>query len=167
VSKAPAPLAIEHVAPSKLKAAPYNPRRMSAEARAKLERGIGEFGLVDPIIARRKDKMVIGGHQRLTSALAMGLTSVPVVYLDGISDTRAKALNILLNNPAAGGEYDNDLLADALRSLVDDGFDASLTGFDLTELDALLNPVSVVGVDSTESVWEEKSNCCPKCGFTW
>ena len=31
-------LAIEHVAPSTLNAAPYNPRKMSAEARAKLER---------------------------------------------------------------------------------------------------------------------------------
>jgi ParB-like chromosome segregation protein Spo0J len=69
---------------------------MGADERKRLERGIKEFGLVDPIIARRSDGMVIGGHQRLASAVALGLQTVPVVYLDDISDDRAAALNLLL-----------------------------------------------------------------------
>lgn len=137
-------LAIEHVDPSTLAPAPYNPRKMDAEARKRLERGIREFGLVDPIIARRSDRMVIGGHQRLTSALALGLMSVPVVYLDDISDDRAAALNILLNNQAAAGDFDLPKLTDILSELDAHGFDATLTGFDIDALADMLGHVPEV-----------------------
>lgn len=133
-------LAIEHVAPTLLRPAPYNPRAMDEESRKRLERGIKEFGLVDPIIARRSDGMVIGGHQRLISAKTLGLESVPVVYLDGIDDDRAAALNVLLNNPGAQGEWDMPKLTDLLSELDAHGFDATLTGFDLKELENLLAP---------------------------
>lgn len=131
-------LAIEHVAPSILKPAPYNPRTMNAEERRRLERGIGEFGLVDPIIARRSDNMVIGGHQRLASAISLKLASVPVVYLDDISDDRAAALNILLNNPGAQGDFDMPKPAEILSELDAHGFDATLTGFDDDALATIL-----------------------------
>ncbi len=85
------PLAIEHIAPSKLKPADYNPRTMSDKARNALKRGIEAFGLVDPIIARRKDKLVAGGHQRLHAAKELGLATVPVVFLDDLTDQKAAA----------------------------------------------------------------------------
>ena len=47
---------------------PANPRRISDEELESLTRSIREFGLIDPIIARREDKVVIGGHQRLIAA---------------------------------------------------------------------------------------------------
>ena len=43
-----------------------------------LTRSIQEFGLVDPIIARREDSTVIGGHQRLLAARRLGYKTVPV-----------------------------------------------------------------------------------------
>jgi hypothetical protein len=139
-----AAIAIEYVAPSVLVPAPYNPRTMGAEERQRLERGIQEFGLVDPIIARRSDGLVIGGHQRLASAINLGLASVPVGYLDGVSDDRAAALNVLLNNPAAQGAWDMPKLADILSSLDAEGFDATLTGFDDEELRRILAPTGGV-----------------------
>ena len=63
----PKALTIEQVNPAALNPAAYNPRKMSDSARAALRRGIEAFGLVDPIIARRSDNLVIGGHQRLTA----------------------------------------------------------------------------------------------------
>ena len=51
---------------------PANPRRMSDEELESLTRSIREFGLIDPIIARREDKVVIGGHQRLLAARKLG-----------------------------------------------------------------------------------------------
>ena len=132
-------LTIRQVAPAALTPAPYNPRSMTADARARLERGVREFGFVDPIIARREDGLVIGGHQRLAAAQAIGLATVPVVYLDGISDGRAKALNVLLNNPAAQGEWEMARLADIMRELEEGDFDATLTGFDGDALSGLLS----------------------------
>lgn len=134
----PAGIQIEHVAPDSLVPAPYNPRSMTDEARARLERGIAEFGLVDPIIARREDSLVIGGHQRLTAARKLGLATVPVVYLDGVTDDRAAALNVLLNNPGAQGEWDMVRLSEMLSELDANGFDATVTGFDEGELERLL-----------------------------
>lgn len=132
-----APLKIEHISPKRLNPAKYNPRKMSDTARLRLRRGIEAFGLVDPIIARRKDRLVIGGHQRLTVAREMGLATVPVVFVD-LDDQKAAALNVLLNNPAAQGEWDFALLSGLLSELDAHGFDATLTGFDDEELAKIL-----------------------------
>ena len=71
---------IEHVELDRLRPDPFNPRRITDED---LEaRSIQEFGLVDPIIARREDSVVIAGHQRLLAARRLGLTTVPVILLD-------------------------------------------------------------------------------------
>jgi DNA modification methylase len=130
---------IEQVPPDKLNPAKYNPRKMSETARNALKRGIDAFGMVDPVIARRADNLVIGGHQRLTAAKELGLATVPVVYLDDLDDQKAAALNVLLNNPSAQGEWDFGLLSGLLSDLDANGFDATLTGFSDSELDALLS----------------------------
>ena len=65
-----------------LKADPGNPRRISDEDLEALTRSIREFGLIDPIIARKDDKVIIGGHQRLLAARKLGLKQVPVILVD-------------------------------------------------------------------------------------
>lgn len=59
---------IEQVPIGELRPDPANPRRISDQELESLTRSIREFGLVDPVIARREDKTVIGGHQRLLAA---------------------------------------------------------------------------------------------------
>ncbi len=131
-------LAIAHVAPATLTPAPYNPRTIDEASFARLKRGIAEFGIVDPIVARRSDGLVVGGHQRLRAATDLGLATVPVVYLDDLDDDRTAALNVLLNNPAAQGAWDMGALSGLLSELDGHGFDATLTGFDEAALEALL-----------------------------
>lgn len=131
-------IAIAHVAPDALNPAPYNPRSMTDKARAALKRGIKTFGMVDPIIARRSDNLVVGGHQRLHAAKELGLATVPVVYVDA-DDNQAAALNVLLNNPSAQGEWDFSKLSGLLSELDASGFDATLTGFDDVALEAMLS----------------------------
>lgn len=144
-------LTIEYVAPGVLNPAPYNPRRMDDDAMQRLKRGIAEFGLVDPLIARREDGLLIGGHQRLRACTELGWTTVPVIYLSGVDDQRAAALNVLLNNPHAQGEWDMSKLAELLSTLDAEGFDASLTGFNDMELTELLTwtPDALQGSHST------------------
>jgi ParB-like chromosome segregation protein Spo0J len=50
-----ATIAVEYVETSALRPAEYNPRTISEKELADLERSVGEFGLVDPIIARRAE----------------------------------------------------------------------------------------------------------------
>lgn len=125
---------IEHVPINELKPAGYNPRTMTEEARKRLTRSLEEFGFIDPIIARRSDKLVIGGHQRLFVAKQLNFTTAPVIFLENIDDDRAAALNIALNNRALAGDWDYVKLTDILSELDAHGFDATLTGFDDKDL---------------------------------
>lgn len=131
-------LRVEYVPIDSLAPAPYNPRTISDDALARLKRGVEEFGLVDPIIVRAEDNLVIGGHQRLKVLRDLQWSEVPVVLVSGLDDNRTAALNILLNNPNAQGEWDNQRLRDILSELDATGFDATLTAFDSAELQDLL-----------------------------
>lgn len=112
-------LSVEYVRPETLKAAPYNPREIGADALKRLAKLLDRHGFVDPVIARRSDGLVIGGHQRL-KANALRTTpdkEVPVIFLEDVSDHQAKALNIALNNPRVQGHFDRPKLAQLLEQL--------------------------------------------------
>ncbi len=115
---------------------PANPRRISEDELDALERSLRQFGFVEPVIARREDATVIGGHQRLLAARRLGLTSVPVIWLDLGAD-QARLLGLALNK--ISGSWDEALLARLLAELqsVPD-LDLSLSGFDQDEVKELL-----------------------------
>jgi len=127
---------VEQVAIDDLRPDPANPRRISAAELEALTRSLREWGFVQPVLARREDRVVIGGHQRLVAARKLGLKTVPVIYVD-LSVEQSRLLNVALNK--ISGEWDEDLLARLLAELkpVED-IDLSLTGFSEDELDKLL-----------------------------
>jgi DNA modification methylase len=133
-------IAIDQVDIERLHPDGANPRKISDAEIEALTRSIVEFGLIDPIIARREDGMVIGGHQRLVAARKAGLTAVPVVFLD-ISVERARLLNVALNK--ISGTFDEELLARMLADLKVADLDLTLTGFGEDELDKLLKSLDV------------------------
>lgn len=129
-------LALTNVAINDLKADPANPRRISDAELEALTKSIAEFGLVDPIIARAEDHVVIGGHQRLLAARRLGLKTVPVIYLD-VSKEKAQVLNVALNK--ISGEFDQELLARLLADLAAQAeLDLTLSGFEGKEITQLL-----------------------------
>jgi len=129
-------ITIEHVPIERLRPDPANPRRISDAELEALARSIKEFGLVDPIIARCEDGLVVGGHQRLIAARRLGLKAVPVVYVD-VTEEQAKLLNLALNR--ISGEWDQELLARLLAELQEaPGVDISLSGFGDDEIAKLL-----------------------------
>lgn len=130
------PLAMEHVPLDALRPDPANPRHITSAELEALTRSIAEFGLIDPILARRVDGTVIGGHQRLTAARKLGLKDVPVIYLD-ISEEKARLLNVALNK--ISGSFDQELLARLLADLAaTPDVDLTLSGFDEKEIQQLL-----------------------------
>jgi ParB/RepB/Spo0J family partition protein len=92
---------------------PANPRRIGDAELESLTRSIREFGFVQPVVARREDQVVIGGHQRLVAARRLGIKTVPVVFLD-LSQEQARVLNLALNR--ISGTWNNRLLAGCSRS---------------------------------------------------
>ena len=133
-SKPTQALQIKYVAVDALRADPRNPRRMSAEEDEALARSIQQFGFNVPIVARRADRTIIGGHQRLRAAIRLGLKTVPVIFLD-LGPEQSRLLNLALNK--ISGSWDDDLLARALAELPPET-DLTLTGFDDDEIGKLL-----------------------------
>jgi len=87
-----------------VKPAKYNPRKISDSAFEGLKESLKKFGLVDPLIVNTRTGVLVGGHQRLKAAEAVGMKTVPVVEID-LSPAEEKALNITLNNQAISGDY--------------------------------------------------------------
>ena len=130
-------LKIEYVSPESLTPAGYNPRTITPEALAALAGLMDAHGFVDPVIARRSDSLIIGGHQRIkANALRSNPQAlVPVVFLEDVSDDMAKALNIALNSPAAQGGYDTAALSALVAELDLAGLEVEqLTGFDADDI---------------------------------
>jgi ParB-like chromosome segregation protein Spo0J len=129
-------LSVEQVPIDQLHPDPANPRRISDEELDALERSIREFGFVQPVLARKEDGAVIGGHQRLLAARRLGLKTVPVTYLD-LSAEQARLLNLALNR--ISGSWDEQLLARLLADLqASPEVDVSLSGFGEDEIKDLL-----------------------------
>jgi ParB-like chromosome segregation protein Spo0J len=101
-------LAVEEVAIDQLRPDPANPRRIGDAELDALERSMRHFGFVQPVLARRADGVVIGGHQRLTAARRLGQATVPVIWLD-LSADDARLLGLALNK--INGSWDEQLLA--------------------------------------------------------
>jgi len=119
-----------------LKPAAYNPRIISDDTLTKLEKGIAEFGMVEPLVVN-EDMTVVGGHQRLKAAINLGIAEVPCVFVK-LDKTKEKALNLALNR--LHGEWDHGQLAVMLKELeADTSLDIELTGFDNVELAGLVD----------------------------
>ena len=163
---------IEYIEIGNLKPDPANPRRISDQELEALTRSIREFGLVDPIIARHEDKMVIGGHQRLLAARRLGYKAVPVVFVD-LSQEQARLLNIALNK--ISGSFDQELLARLLSELNEiPELDLTLSGFEEDELKNLLKSLDarekrerVENFDLDEAVKAARSAPVAKQGDIW
>jgi len=127
---------IEEVVIDELRPDPANPRRISNDQLEALTRSLQTYGFVQPVLARREDKIVIGGHQRLLAARRLGYKTVPVIFLD-LTLEQARVLNLGLNK--ISGDWDQELLARLVANLqpVED-IDLTLSGFGEDELAKLL-----------------------------
>ena len=153
---------------SVLKPAAYNPRKKlkpGDKEYEKIKNSIEEFGFADPLVVNA-DMTIIGGHQRLTVAMALGYTEVPCAVVD-IDKTREKALNIALNKIT--GAWDDSLLADLLKDIENSNFDLGKTGFEPPEIETLFNKVHDKDIkeDDFDVESELKQPCFSKTGDIW
>jgi hypothetical protein len=123
-----------------------NPRKNDA-AVDKVAESIAEFGFGAPLIVRRANGEVIGGHTRLKAAIKMAMTHVPVRYLD-LTEEQAHKLALADNKLGEAAEWDDKMLASVLADLSVDGIEGlGVTGFSEEEMLKLLaEPADVLGV---------------------
>jgi len=117
---------------------PYarNARTHSKEQILQLRSSLREFGFVNPIIVD-KDLNIIAGHGRILAAKAEGLSEVPCVFAEHLTDAQRRAYILADNRLAMNAGWDEELLALEFGELKDLGFDLELTGFGLDEIEKL------------------------------
>lgn len=127
------------------KLVPYvnNARTHSAEQIIKLRSSLREFGFVNPIIIDR-DFNVIAGHGRLMAAKEEGISEVPCVFADFLTDAQKKAYILADNRMAMDAGWDEELLKIEMEELQNLGYDLGYTGFDEKEL------ADLFGIDDKE-----------------
>ena len=116
----------------------YNPRKQlmpTDKAYLKLKQSLEQFGLVEPLVWNEATNRIVGGHARLRILRELGYTEVPVSVVN-LCENRERALNVVLNNQEAQGQFDPIKLADLLEGIRDLP-EFAFTGFDPSILNSL------------------------------
>lgn len=140
-----------------------NPRD-NADNVSRVAASIERFGFGAPVVANKRDGMVIAGHTRLLAAKRLNLDRVPVRWLDLDAD-EAKALALADNRLTELSPWDDEALEAVLVDLRENAPDlVPLTGFDDSHLVDLLAPVEEeAGADYDED-WSGEAPAVTKEG---
>lgn len=109
-----------------------NARTHSPEQVAKIARSIQEFGFINPVLIN-KDNVIMAGHGRVMAAKELGMTEVPCLRVEHLTEAQMRAYVLADNKLAEEAGWDLELLQSELQALQDLDFDISLTGFDSLE----------------------------------
>jgi hypothetical protein len=150
-----------------LRPAAYNPRKISKEALKGLQASIERWGVVQDIVVNSRNRVVVGGHQRLAALKAAGVHDIPVTWVD-LDEADEKALNVALNNPHIAGEFDDTIAG--LLAEIQEGIGPEL--FAAVSLDGLLEaaPDFSPGSESDQGRLDElapKMVRCPSCSHSF
>lgn len=111
----------------KLKANSWNPNAPTNAELARIRHGIETDGWISSqalLVWRKDDKgavknIIIDGEQRFTIAKELGYEQGLVSFVDGLTESQARAYTIKLNaRRSGGGRYDDAKLADNLVHIV-------------------------------------------------
>jgi DNA modification methylase len=135
---------IDRIVPSARNARTHNERQV-----AEIAGSIRAFGFTNPILIG-EDGGVVAGHGRLAAARAIGLKTVPVILLRGLTETQRRQLMLADNRIALNAGWDMEMLKLELRDLSALGADLKALGFDAKELKAALQSVTPGLTDEDE-----------------
>ena len=139
------------------KLVPYvnNARTHSPEQINKLRASLREFGFINPVIIDR-NYGVIAGHGRIMAAKEEGITEVPCVFADHLSEAQKKAYILADNRMAMDAGWDEEMLRVEIEALQGMDFDPLLTGFDEAELADLFGEENEAKEDDFDPGFSEK-----------
>jgi DNA modification methylase len=123
-----------------LKHNPRNARTHSKRQIRQIAGSIKEFGFTTPVLID-KEKTIIAGHGRIEAAIHLGMSEVPTIRLDRLTQDQIRALMLADNHLAEKGSWDRAILAIELQHLLTIGgdFDIATTGFEIPEIDLILS----------------------------
>lgn len=138
------PWQIEMLPLKGLKPAQRNARTHSKKQIRELANSISQFGPTSPIVVDGSSQ-IIAGHARFEAYKLLKHTHVPVIRLSHLDRTQVRALMLADNKLAMKAGWDLEILTSELSdlqiALPEVGLDLSLTGFDVGEIEVLLQGI--------------------------
>lgn len=127
---------------------PYenNPRK-NDDAVEKVALSISAFGFKVPIVIDANN-VIVTGHTRLRAAKKLGITMVPCIKADDLTDEQIKAFRLADNKVAEFSQWDEEKLMKELDEL--GTIDMSLYGFDF--------PDDEEGEEEQDDTYTDKTN---------
>ena len=122
---------------------PYekNPRKNDQSVQA-VANSIKEFGFRAPIIVD-SDFTIIAGHTRYKAAKSLGLSEVPVIVADDMTEEQVRAYRIADNSAGQKSEWDFEILADEIKNISIDMADFGFGSFELLTMMEDCTPIKV------------------------
>ena len=152
-----------------LKLNPRNPRQHKRRHLRQLGKSIEIFGFIVPVLIDSKGN-VIAGHGRVLAALMLGLTHVPTITVEHLSEPQAKAFMLADNRLTELSHWNEQLLAEQLRdlSLQDLDFSLEATGFELAEIDLKIESLSLEEKEDRADIIPAVTGCpVTRAGDLW
>ena len=164
-------LKIEYLPIKALKPYEKNTRKHQKKDVDNIARSIEKYGMCDAIGIWGEQNIIVEGHGRMLACKQLGMTEVPCVRLDHLTDEQRREYAIAHNATAELSEWDLDILPDELAELdlSDFDFDFGIEGeeeeteteysADDTEHKSLVDrfivpPFSIL--DTRQGYWQER-----------
>lgn len=128
---------IEMIPPLDLKPWAKNARTHSKKQLKQIAESIRTFGFTNPVLIDAENT-ILAGHGRVEAAKLIGKTEVPCVRLEHMTPAQKRAYVLADNKLALNAGWDDELLAEELRGLLEIDFDVEVTGFAISEIDNLV-----------------------------
>lgn len=147
---------------------PYarNSRTHSDAQVAAVAASIREFGFTNPVLVRG-DGTIVAGHGRVLAARKLGMAEVPCIDVSHMSEAQMRAYVIADNKLAEQAGWDEEVLKEELRDLLEAGFDIGLTGFTEDDAAALQAATSMLGNTDPDAVPDVPEVPVSKPGDVW
>lgn len=120
-----------------------NARTHSRKQLHQIGESIETFGFTNPVLIDEAGT-ILAGHGRVEAARLLGMSEVPCLRLDHMTEDQKRAYVLADNKLALNAGWDEDLLAAELGVLLssDLDFDIGVTGFSIPEIDGVLASVN-------------------------
>ncbi len=136
---------IVHIPPGALHPWAKNARTHSRKQIRQIANSIERFGFTNPVLIDNDDA-ILAGHGRVAAAKLLEMPTVPCVRIETMTQAEKRAYVIADNRLALNAGWDEEILAEELKGLLDIDFDIDVTGFTIAEVDSL-----VEGLEPEES----------------
>jgi DNA modification methylase len=130
---------IETIAITALRPWVRNARTHSRKQVRQIADSIERFGFTNPVLVDG-DSTILAGHGRVEAARLLGMAAVPCLRIEQLTPAEKRAYVLADNKLALNAGWDEEILAEELKGLLADdiGFDLSVTGFSIPEIDGLI-----------------------------